>query len=284
MPATDADLENDARGAAPSARWMLGAIASMALALACPADATAQEAPWYDAAPLVEHVRPEQRAGLAERVEVARLEDVPLYDLHLSIEERLRAFGLRETIYVTNDERAPWSEIVLRVFANAVGGAEGAAPPVSMVASECLDGVSCTIEQTAPSVIRVRPARPLAPGARLRIQLDLQGRTRSIEAAQTAMGAQGIASLGAMMGEGGQESGDHGMLAHGDGIGSFAHFFAVLARRRAGAWVTATSAPTRSGTCARAWSYPRACRSSRAGSRRDRSRCASAPGCRRAAR
>ena len=214
---------------------------SLAAALVAPAPlARAQEAapPWYDAAPLLAHVRPAQREGLAERVEVAHLEDLPLYDLHLSIEDRMRAFGLRETIYVTNTERTAWPEIVLRVFANAVGGADGEAPAVSMIASECLDGVSCTIEQTAPSVIRVRPGRPLAPGARLRIQLDLQGRTRAIDASQTTMAAQGMEGLAGMMGDGPGASGDHGMLAHGLGIGSFAHFFAVVAARRRGAWVT----------------------------------------------
>ena len=145
---------------------MLRRAALLALGLASftPAAARAQG---YDVAPLLDHLRPtEPRDGLAERVGAASLDELELYELHVAVEDELRAFGLREIVHLRNDERAPWPEIALRVFANAVG-APGETPPVSMIAGECLDGVSCTIEQTAPSIIVVRPSAPLAPGARL---------------------------------------------------------------------------------------------------------------------
>lgn len=206
---------------------------ALALALSAPAAARAQS---EDVTSLLDHLREsEPREGLAERVGVGSLDELDRYDLHVALEDELRAFGLREVVHVRNDERAPWREVVLRVFANAVG-APGEAPPVSMLAGECLDGVSCTIEQTAPSVIVVRPASPLAPGARLRVQLDLQGRLREIDASRTTMMAQGQESLAGMMGEGG--GGDYGLLARGDGIASLASFFAVRARREHGHWQT----------------------------------------------
>jgi hypothetical protein len=193
-------------------------------------------APWYDAAALLDHVRPSQREGLALRLGVDRLEDLPFYDLHLAIDDRLRGFGLREVVYVTNDARSAMREVVLRVFANAVGPA-GAPPPVSLLAGECLDGVRCTVEHSAPSVIRVRPARPLRPGERLRIQLDLQGRLQVIDASRLTMSAQGLESLAGLMAEGAPGAGDYGLLAQGDGIASLANFFAVLARREGALWI-----------------------------------------------
>lgn len=216
----------------------LALLVTISTSLAAPRGAHAQDAAsWYDAAPLIEHLRSEQREGAAARAGASRLEELPLYDLHMSIDDELRGFGLREVIYVTNDERAPWREVVLRVFIDAVGP-PGEGPLVSMVGGECLDGASCTIEQSAPSVIRVRLARPLAPGGHLRVQLDLQGRTREIEASRTTMAGQAAESMAGMMGEApGAGSGDYGLLARGDGIGSFAQFFAVLARRERGRWV-----------------------------------------------
>jgi hypothetical protein len=199
-----------------------------------PSPVCAQEdaSPWYDAAPLLTHIRSDHYGDLTSVLGGRRLEDVTLYDLEMSVGEELQSFELRETIYVTNSERAPWPELVLRIYANE-------APPhdaVSMSGGRCLDGIGCTITAISPTVIRVRPARPLAPGARLRIQLDLQGRARTIDPSQTTLGAQGMESLTQMMGTRSTATSDYGAVAYGDGIGSFAHFYAVLAPRHDGAW------------------------------------------------
>lgn len=207
---------------------------TIGIALVIGAVSSVARAQSYDATPMLANVRESQRAGLPERLEVARLEQLEHYDLHVAVEDELRAFGLREVVHVTNDERAPWREVALRIFANVIA-TPGEAPPVSMIAGECLDGVSCTIEQTAPSILVVRPSAPIAPGATLRVQLDLQGRLREIDASRTTMMAQSQEGLAGMMGETG---GDYGLLARGEGIASFASFFAVLARRERGRWET----------------------------------------------
>ena len=195
--------------------------------------AAAQEpVPGYDAAPLLSNLREAEREGLSARLGVERLEDLPLYELHVAVDDQLRGFGLRETITITHTERAPLSEVVLRVYANAVG----TEPSVTLLEGRCLDGVACTATAIAPSTIRVQLARPLRTGERARIQLDLQGRMRAIDPARTTMMAQGLESLSGMMGEG-PGGGDYGLLAAGDGIGSLANFFPVLARRERGRWI-----------------------------------------------
>ena len=206
--------------------------ASILLALgALAAPARAQT---YDAVPLVVHVRPTERASLAAEVGV-RLDVLPLYELHLAVEDQLRSFGLRETITVTNDEATPLSEVVLRIFANAAVPAQ---PPVRLLRSACLEGVACTVETIAPSVLRVALSRPLAPGASVRIELDLAGSLRSLDPAQLSMMAQGLEGLSHIGGGAAGSETDYGLLAQGLGIASLGHFYAELARREAGRWVT----------------------------------------------
>lgn len=210
-------------------------LASIVLALAIPSAAAAQAIPAYDATPLLAGLREGEREGLAARLDVEQVADLPLYDLHLSIDDRLRGFGLRETITFTHVERAPLSEIVLRIYANAMQSEGG--PPVTLVAGSCLDGRACTISADSPSTLRVQLATPLRAGERARVQLDLRGRMRAIDPARTSMMAQGLESLSGMMGEGGPGAGDYGLLASGDGIGSLANFFPVLARREGSRWI-----------------------------------------------
>lgn len=199
--------------------------------------ASAQDAPPYDASALLDHVRPSERAGLASALGVGTLSSLPLYDLHVSIDDQLRGFGLRERVVVTNDDTRPWRDVTMRIFVNAAI-APGASAPVRFLEGRCLDGVSCEFEQPSPSVLVVRPSAPIAPGAHLRFELDLQGVMPEIEDDRLSMMSQGLESLASI--EGGQAStpGDYGLVAHGAGIGSLAAFYPVLARRRAGAWVT----------------------------------------------
>ncbi len=209
-------------------------LALLLFALAAPA--SAQD--WYDADALVAaHVRPSMRADLPAQLEVADLAQLPLYDLALSIPDDMASYGLRETIWVTNTEARPMRDVVLRVFANVIVP-DGSSPPVSLVRGACLDGASCTVSATSRSVWRVLPSAPIPPGGHLRIELDVTGVVRELDASQMSMMAQGLQSMQQMQSGSAAPATDYGLLAHGQGIGSFANFFAVLARRDAGAWVT----------------------------------------------
>ncbi len=216
----------------------------IALALAVlllPVTAAAQD--WYDADELLVHVHEAQRADLAAELEVSSLSELPLYDLHVSIPADLEGFGLRETIWVTNTEARPMRDVVLRIFSNVTAPASG--PPVHVVRRECLDGVTCAFTDPSASAIRVRPSRPIPPGGHLRIQLDVQGVLRELDESQMTMMAQAMQNMASMEG-GSAGSTDYGLLAHGQGIGSFANFFAVLARRdrEHGRWSTADEGTT----------------------------------------
>lgn len=209
-------------------------LALLALALTTPA--AAQDG--YDADALVAaHVRPAMRADLPSQLEVASLDQLPFYDLALAIPDDVASYGLRETIWVTNTESTPMRDVVLRVFANVIVP-DGSEPPVTLVRGACLDGATCTVSATSRSVWRVVPRTPIAPGGHLRIELDVTGVVRELDESQMSMLAQGMQSMQSMQGGGEAPETDYGLLAHGQGIASFANFFAVLARREGGAWVT----------------------------------------------
>lgn len=210
------------------------ALFSSLLSVAAPA--AAQD--WYDAGELVRaHVREAQRADLPAQLELSDVSQLPLYDLALALPEDMGSYGLRETIWVTNTEAQPMTDVVLRVFANVIVPS-GSTPPVSLMRGACLDGVRCIVSQVSRSVWRVAPATPIPPGGHLRVELDVNGVVRELDESQMSMMAQGMQSMASMQGGTEAPATDYGLLAHGQGIGSFANFFAVLARRDGGAWVT----------------------------------------------
>lgn len=218
--------------------WALAACCLCApLALLGAPAAHAQQATADEVAALLENLHPTERQSLASTLGPQGLASLPLYDLHVSIDGELRGFGLRERVTVTNDEARPWADVTLRVFANATT-APGATPNLRFLEGRCLEGVACAFAQPSASVIVVRPTAPLAPGAQLRFELDLQGVMPELEDDRLSMMGQGLEGLAAI--EGGQSAspGDYGLVAHGAEIGSLAAFYPVLARRRAGRWVT----------------------------------------------
>ncbi len=201
------------------------------------AGATANGA-WYDAQPLLVSLRPSARVDLARVAGVAHLEDLPLYDLDVSIDHTAGSFTLHQDVWFTNTENVPLSEVVLRVYANVADPAHppaaGHRPPVNFVHGECV-GSPCTVTAESPSVIAVRPSTPVAPHGRLRMRLDLSGVLQRIDGSRTNVLAQGLEGLMTAFGAG-EGAGDYGILAMGDGIVSMANFYPVLARRRAGTW------------------------------------------------
>lgn len=193
---------------------------------------------WYDAAPLLVSLRPSARTGLESTVGVAHLEDLPLYDLSISLDPKARTFVLEEEIFFTNRESTPLDEIVLRLYANSTeGGTSTKTPLVKLQKGSCAI-TSCTVSEESASTLSVKPASPVAAGARIEVRLSMKGTLDLIDDDRTNLFAQGIESLSLL---GGAEGGDYGLLAQGDGISSMANFYAVLARRRDGKWERADS-------------------------------------------
>ena len=207
------------------------ALAAAILLGLLPAHRASAQAPEYDAAPFVATLRAPERARIAAAVGRAP-NTLPRYELALELADDLATFTLEETLTVTNAEASPWGQLVLRVFANAT--APAGERRVSLAGGECLDGVPCTFAEEGTSAIVVTPARPLAPGQRLRIRLQLRGAMMAIDPSRTTMMGQGVEGLGAL--GGGHGAGDYGLLATSDGVASMSSFFAVLARRRGTVW------------------------------------------------
>jgi len=186
--------------------------------------------PWYDASELPSSVRASARRGLPRAAGVARLEELTLYDLDLDLNLDRRSYDLQERIWFSNRGGGPLREIVLRVYGNAVAGPA----PVELRGGACR-GRPCTVEAEGPTTLVVRLATPLRPGERLRVDLHLRGRLRVIDSSRTNVLSQGLESL-TNLGSA-ERTGGYGLLAVGDGIASFANFYAVVARRRSGNWV-----------------------------------------------
>ncbi|MCZ7677398.1 MAG: hypothetical protein M5U28_00920 [Sandaracinaceae bacterium] len=154
--------------------------------------ASAQRGDWYDASDLLASLRAPERGGVVAQAQLGSASELPLYELSIVLADDLRSFELEETLWLTNRAGRPLSQIVLRVFANAVGEA----PLVTLVRGECQGGPSCRVEAASPSAIVVRPAQPIAVGERLRVRLSLRGRLREITAERSTMMGQSLESLG----------------------------------------------------------------------------------------
>ena len=197
-------------------------------------------ASWYDATPLLVSLRPAGRAGAAQAAGVAHAEDLPLYDLSVDLDLAAGAVAVREEVWFTNRESAPLDELVLRIYANTTtpgtaSAAHSRRPAVRFDGGRCLDGAACTVTAPSADVLVVRPATPLAPGARLRLGVDLGATLERIAPSRTNLMSQGLEGLASM--QSGESAGDYGLVALGDGIASLANFYAVLARRENGRWI-----------------------------------------------
>jgi Peptidase family M1 domain len=189
-------------------------------------------ASWYDAKPLLVSLRADERSSAAKNAGVTELDDLPLYDLELTLADDFSKLGSNEEIYFTNTLGVPLDEVAFRIYSNATSGT----PRVKLGSGSCKDGPSCTVSQPSPSVVLCKLASPLAPRARVRVTLALDGTLEEIEASRTNMLAQGLESLERM--QSGKGGGDYGLLSRGEGIASLASFYAVLARFRDGKWQT----------------------------------------------
>ncbi len=195
------------------------------------------ERPWYDPTPLLVSLRPNVRAGMPKAAGVRDLKDLPLYDLHITLDARRRAYILKQKTWYTNSGKAPMDEIVFRLYANTVGTEKRSSNeiPVRFLEGRCENDMQCTVTADGASVIRAKLASPLPVGGRVRIAMELTGRLQYIDSSRTNILTQGLEGMATMTTHGG--GGDYGLLATGDGIVSLANFYPILARRHQAKWV-----------------------------------------------
>lgn len=202
------------------------------LSTGCDDTADAQSS-WYDPQPLLRNLRPEERRSAAEHARPHALDALPLYELDVHLSADQRRMRAREEIWFTNTYGEALSDVVLRIYANAVGDN----PRVQLRGSECVDA-ACQVAFDGRSAITITPAAPLQPGARLRIRLQLEAELQHIDPSRTGMMAQAMEGMGRLSGGSGRLHGEYGLLAESGGIASLGNFYAMVANRREGAWVT----------------------------------------------
>jgi hypothetical protein len=188
-------------------------------------------------------LRPRLRRKVSQLIgPESELQRLPLYDLEVDLNVRAGAFQLQETLWFTNTFPIALDEIVLRIYANVPAARKKDRPRVvGLSRARCLDGRTCRFVADDASTLRVKPARPLPPGGRIRMQMVFTGRLSRIDPSRTNVLTQGLESMTTMLSP--HSAGDYGLLAKGDDIASLANFFAVLARRENGRWAALERSP-----------------------------------------
>ncbi len=245
-----ANVKRGSRQAARPPRIRVGRRAALSLAVlglaagcrSSPAKSAGAEVGWYSADAMLVSLRPAERAGVAGKLGVRDLSELPLYDLDVSIDAALSRFTMKEDVWVSNRTGEAWPEVVLRLYANvpasrasADGNGAPAAAPVRLVSGACAQGAACEVSMASPSAVRVALASPLPPAGRMLVHLSFEGTLEKIDSSRTTLLAQGMEGLQAL-GAGGEGGGNYGLLAQGDGLASFGNFYPVLARRTAAGW------------------------------------------------
>jgi len=198
-------------------------------------DAPTPTIEWYDAKPLLASVRPTLHAPLLAAIAPRSMNDLPLYDMQVDIDLGSARFTLKQVFWWTQTETTPLPDLAFRIYANTAATLGATTPPVRMLKGRCPEDPGCTVAQPAADVITVTPSRPIAPGQRYRVELDIEGTLTRIDSSRTNMLAQGIESMATMGSPHG--NGDYGLLAVGDGVASLANFYPTLARRKHGRWI-----------------------------------------------
>jgi hypothetical protein len=193
-------------------------------------DDDAQFSAWYDPHLLTSDVRPDVLKNLAATA--GALDEIPLYDLDLSIGDDTRTFLVDERVYFQNRTNVTLHDLVFRIYANTPPGRE---PPETFLRGHCVQ-TTCTVQAEGRDVVVVHPAEPIAPGGRLRVVLHVAGLLPVLEDKQLTMHAASSNAVQSALGGGGSGPGDYGLLGSGDGILSFANFYPVIARHDGEAW------------------------------------------------
>jgi len=179
---------------------------------------------WYEPNLLTQDVRPK----ILETI--LSLDQLTLYDMDLDVHDDLKSFNLDARVYFQNRSNSSLKDVMFRLYANTPTTGE---PPEKLVRGHCVQSY-CTVDMVGRDVIVVHPSLPLAPNARLRIVLHVEGSLKTIPANKTTMIAATMSSLQTMTGS--DAASDYGMLASGDDILSFGNFYPVIARHKGDDW------------------------------------------------
>jgi hypothetical protein len=178
--------------------------------------------------PLMASVRSDAQSKLAGWIGVLDVGDLTLYDIDLTVDPEQGSFTATEKIDYDNRTGAPLSSIALRVYGNAFGKL-GEPPPVTLE-SASVAGRPVAPTHPGPTTWEVALPAPLAPNARLALEVRFTGQAPKQEAGQTGMLRQGVDMLKDLFGLGGSGIEGYGILSVGDGIVSLASWYPAVGR------------------------------------------------------
>jgi hypothetical protein len=173
-------------------------------------------------------------AGAQPRTRAARVAVVPapsaalpLYEIDQALDDVTGRLAARLRLTWTNDTGAPLTVLPLRVHANApaeLGAAAGQSLTISSL--RALSGPACTFTVLRPTLLEVRFASPIAPGASVQLELAYEARLRELGPRANDAFSQALSSIGSLASS---TAVDYGLLARGDGISTVALGYPAVA-------------------------------------------------------
>lgn len=174
-------------------------------------------------------LRPEALVGLPGQLGVASLDDLPRYEIDLALDDVSGTLAGRLVLTYTNVTGGPVEALPLLLYPNVAGelGAPAAdAATLAVSAVTTLEGPPAGASTVRPSMLEVRFATPVEPGARVRLELRYRGRLRVLPPGSTELLAQAPSAPAMLWGT---RPSDYGLLAVGEGVATVALAYPALA-------------------------------------------------------
>lgn len=184
-------------------------------------------------------------AGTPTKASYAEPPDETTYVIDQSFDDIAATFEGKATIAFTNPTGAPLAKLPLLLHPNAAGElgmAKNATGAITVVEVRS-DRKKLAHAVLRPTLVEVRLVPPLAPRARLLLDVSYRGRLRRLGDDANDMMGQALGSMASL--SSGNHAADYGLLAVGDGILTAASAYPMVAPFREGAFDT--SPPPRFG-------------------------------------
>ncbi|MBN2495865.1 MAG: M1 family metallopeptidase [Deltaproteobacteria bacterium] len=128
----------------------------------------------YDARPFMRALGKHYRSKMQQRMGIASLNDLPLYQMELSLDAVRGRLTAHQEITYTNTRAQALGDILLRTHPNAPNIASRDGEPRLAFKSVTVNGLPAEIQPVDPTLHRVPLARPLNRGQRVRVGMDYE--------------------------------------------------------------------------------------------------------------
>jgi hypothetical protein len=181
-------------------------------------------------------IRPAARRGLEKQLGVTRLGELTRYEIDQALDDQSGTFSAQVVVHWTNTTGRPVPELPVLLHPNAaaeLGVTQGGTGSITVSEVASVSGPRVTHTVVRPTLLRVRFASAVAPGARVAIRLRYAGRLRVLGPRANDAFAQAMAGMGSLASS---DASDYGLLAMGDGLITIASAYPMIAPFRDGAF------------------------------------------------